>query len=112
MYPLVAVEAMPPAVRTTGSNAAYNVGVAAIMGPIVVIALQLTEWFGRVAPPYYGAFLGVISIAAALIWRKRLEPDTAFLANAERAEISKVGQPGPEPASDLSPTGTRAACQD
>ena len=94
MYPLVAAEAMPPAVRTTGSNTAYNVGVAVIMGPIVVIALQLTEWFGPVAPAYYGAFLGVISIAAALIWRKRLEPDTSFLTNAKGAEISKVARAG------------------
>lgn len=83
MFPLVAAEAMPPAVRATGGNMAYNIGTAVIMGPVVLVAIQLVQWFGPVAPAYYGTLLGLISVAAALIWRRHLEPDASFAQEEE-----------------------------
>ena len=78
MFPLVAAEAMPPAVRGTGGNMAFNIGSALIMGPVVLIALQLVQWFGPVGPAYYGTFLGLMSVAAAVLGHRHLEPDSSF----------------------------------
>ncbi|MGO1699216.1 MAG: MFS transporter [Micrococcaceae bacterium] len=88
MFPLVAAEAMPPAVRTTGSNTAYNIGVAVIMGPMVVIALQLAEWWGPVAPAFYGTILGVISIIAGVIWSKELDPHVDTPVTSPELELT------------------------
>lgn len=90
MFPLVAAEAMPPAVRTTGGNVAYNIGTAVIMGPVVLVAMQMVHWFGPVGPAFYGALLGVISVSAALIWRRHLDPDASFALQEAQSTLPEA----------------------